>query len=74
MQSAEETFLGIKAIVELLQDRRPEMKILLLGIFPRATNPEHPQRTRNKEINSLAKTLTDSKNIHYLDISKSFLD
>ena len=74
MQSAEETFLGIKAIVELLQDRRPEMKILLLGIFPRATNPEHPQRTRNKEINSLAKTLADSKNIHYLDISTSFLD
>ncbi|MCH2025729.1 MAG: sulfatase-like hydrolase/transferase [Verrucomicrobiales bacterium] len=74
MQNAEETFLGIKAIVDLLQDRRPKMKILLLGIFPRATNPEHPQRTRNKEINSLAKTLADSKNIHYLDISTRLLD
>lgn len=74
MQDAEETFLGIKAIVDLLQDRRPEMKILLLGIFPRATNPEHPQRKRNNEINSLAKTLADSKNIHYLDISPKFLD
>ncbi|HAA88201.1 MAG TPA: acetylglucosamine-6-sulfatase [Verrucomicrobiales bacterium] len=74
MQNAEETFLGIKAIVDLLQDRRPKMKILLLGIFPRATNPEHPQRIRNNEINSLAKTLADSKNIHYLDISTRLLD
>jgi len=74
MQNAEETFLGIKAIVDLLQDRRPKMKILLLGIFPRATNPKHPQRIRNNEINSLAKTLADSKNIHYLDISTRLLD
>ncbi|MBA71467.1 MAG: acetylglucosamine-6-sulfatase [Verrucomicrobiales bacterium] len=74
MQNAEETFLGIKAIVDLLQDRRPKMKILLLGIFPRATNPEHPQRIRNNEINSLSKTLADSKNIHYLDISTRLLD
>ena len=74
MQDAGETFLGIKAIVDLLQDRRPEMKILLLGVFPRATNPDHPQRVRNNEINALAKTLADSKNIHYLDVSKSFLN
>ena len=74
MQEAGETFLGIKAIVDLLQDRRPEMKILLLGVFPRATNPDHPQRIRNNEINALAKTLADSKNIHYLDVSKSFLN
>ena len=74
MQDAEETFLGIKSIVDLLQDRRPNMKILLLGIFPRAIDPGHPQRIRNNKINELAKTLANSTSIDYLDISESFLD
>lgn len=74
MQGAEETFLGIKSIVDLLQDRRPNMKILLLGIFPRAIDPGHPQRIRNNKINELAKTLANSTSVDYLDISESFLD
>ena len=74
MQDAEETFLGIKSIVNLLQDRRPNMKILLLGIFPRAIDPGHPQRIRNNKINELAKTLANSISVDYLDISESFLD
>ena len=74
MQDAEETFLGIKSIVDLLQDRRPNMKILLLGIFPRAIDPGHPQRIRNNKINELAKTLANSTSVDYLDISESFLD
>lgn len=74
MQNSEETYLGIKSIIDLLQDRRPNMKILLLSIFPRATKPEDPQRIRNNEINELSKSLANSKNIHYLDVSESFLD
>ena len=74
MQNSEETYLGIKSIIDLLQDRRPSMKILLLSIFPRAIEPEDPQRIRNNEINELSKSLADSKNIHYLDVSESFLD
>ena len=65
---------GIKAIVDLLQDRRPEMKILLLGVFPRSINSKDPKRIRNREVNEKIKGLADSKNIHFLDISNKFLN
>jgi lysophospholipase L1-like esterase len=74
MQESDETASGIKAIVDLLQDRRPEMKILLLGVFPRSINSNDPQRIRNREVNEKIKGLADSKNIHFLDISNKFLN
>ena len=74
MQESNETASGIKAIVDLLQDRRPEMKILLLGVFPRSINSKDPQRIRNREVNEKIKGLADSKNIHFLDISNKFLN
>lgn len=73
-QESDETASGIKAIVDLLQDRRPEMKILLLGVFPRSINPNDSQRIRNQEVNKKIKGLADSKNIHFLDISDKFLN
>jgi beta-glucosidase len=74
MQESDETASGIKAIVDLLQDRRPEMKILLLGVFPRSINSNDPQRIINREVNEKIKGLADSKNIHFLDISNKFLN
>ena len=74
MQESDETASGIRAIVDLLQDRRPEMKILLLGVFPRSINSNDPQRIRNREVNEKIKGLADSKNIHFLDISNKFLN
>ncbi len=73
MNPAAETAAGIKAIIDLLRDRRPEMEILLLGIFPRGDQPEDQMRLRNEEINAIAKTYADGEKIHYLDLSKSFL-
>ena len=74
MQPAAETAAGIRAIVGLLRDRRPEMEILLLGVFPRGALPDDKMRKRNEEINALAKTYADGEKIHYLDVSGSFLD
>jgi len=73
MQKADETASGIKAIVSLLRDRRPKMKILLLGIFPRGTQAADPKRKLNEAINALAAELADNQHIHYLDISRKFL-
>ena len=72
MQNSEETYLGIKSIIDLLHYRRPNMKIFYTEFSGAKT--EDPQRIRNNEINELSKSLADSKNIHYLDVSESFLD
>ncbi len=73
MQKAEETATGIRRIVDLLRDRRPKMKILLLGVFPRDARPDGEKRKLNEEVNAIAKSFTDGKHVHFLDIGKSFL-
>ena len=74
MQAADETAAGIGRVVELLRDRRPDTKILLLGIFPRDEKPDGEKRVRNAEVNALIKELADGQQVHYLDLATTFLD
>ena len=70
----EQTADGIKQILELLQDRKPNAKILLLSIFPRAPKPEDGLRQLNEQINARIKTFADSDRIQWLEVSNAFLD
>ena len=71
--TAEEIADGIIAICGKLRKELPEMKILLLGIFPRAEKP-CPQREKNEKASELASVIADGKMIHYLDIGGEFLE
>ena len=71
--SAEQTAEGVKKIVETLRNRLPEMKILVLGIFPRGETPADPMRQTNAAINAKISKLADGEHVHYLDIGKTFL-
>ncbi|MEP2776256.1 MAG: sulfatase/phosphatase domain-containing protein [Luteolibacter sp.] len=71
---AVETADGIRLIVELLRDRKPDAEILLLSVFPRGENPEDPLRKINDGINDIIKDLADGEKIHWLDMSDVFLD
>jgi arylsulfatase A-like enzyme/lysophospholipase L1-like esterase len=73
LRPAAETADGIRQIVELLRDRRPNMKILLLAIFPRGASADDPQRLRNREINDLVKPLADGSSVTFLDLAPTFL-
>ena len=73
MDPAVDTAAGIKTIIEKLRQKQPEMKVLVLGVFPRGEKAEDPMRVRTNEINILLPRLADDKNIFFLDISKTFL-
>ncbi len=70
--TAEEIADGIIAICKRLRDKLPEMKILLLAIFPRGHEPSI-QRQKNATASLLASKIADGKMIHYLDINEVFL-
>jgi len=72
--SAEQIAGGIKAIVAELQKQKPEMKILLLGVFPRSAKPTDKIRDKIKEINTTIAKLADDKKVFYKDIGEKFLD
>jgi lysophospholipase L1-like esterase len=70
---AKHTAEGVAAIITLLREKQPQMKILLLGIFPRGATPEDKMRQQNEATNQLIAKLADGKTVHYLDISGAFL-
>ena len=72
--SPEDTFAGIKAIVEYLRQIRPEAKIMLLAIFPCHERPDDPIRGKIKQCNEKIKTLADYKNVYYADLGGTFLE
>ena len=68
-----ETAAGIKAIVDRLDKKLPETKVLLLAIFPRGAAPDDKLRKINDGINELSSKLADNERVFYLDINQTFL-
>ncbi len=71
---AADTAAGVKAIVEKLRTKQPQMKVLVLGVFPRGATAEDPARVRTNEINALLPALADGKEVFFMDIGKTFLE
>lgn len=71
--TAEEIGDGITAIVQKLRTSLPEMKVLLLSIFPREEKPGEVRDKLAKASAIAAKTAQDDM-VWYLDINREFLD
>lgn len=66
---------GITAIVHEIHKQQPQIKVLLLGIFPRSQKASDPIRDKIKDINKIIAKLDDGgKTVRYLDIGDKFLD
>lgn len=72
--SSEAMAEGIQAIVEKLRAKQPQMKVLVLAIFPRGPNPEDRRRQVNIKTNERIAKLADDKNVFFLDIGPKFLE
>jgi len=72
--NAEQTTEGVSAIIKLLKQKQPQMKILLLAIFPRGANKDDNKRQLNEAINKRIAKLADDKTVYYLDINQKFLE
>lgn len=71
--TAEQTAEGVSAIIKLLREKQPQMKILLLGIFPRGADANDDKRKQNIATNAIISKLADGQSVHYMDISETFL-
>ena len=80
--SAEQIAGGIKAIIDELKKQKPDMKILLLGVFPRAGGikkedtvaPADKLNPKIKAVNDIVAKYADDKTVFYKDIGSSFLN
>ena len=71
--TSEEIAEGVKAIVEKLRTKLPEMKVLVLAIFPRGADNNDAKRQINQKANEIIAELADGKNVFFLDINQKFL-
>lgn len=71
--TAEEIAEGDAAIVKKLREKLPNMKILLLGVFPREEKPGEI-RAKLAQVNTLIAKLDDGKMVRFLDIGPKFLE
>ncbi|MDF1811771.1 MAG: platelet-activating factor acetylhydrolase IB subunit [Verrucomicrobiales bacterium] len=72
--TAEETAKGVEEIIKTLREKQPQMKILLLAIFPRGADNSDPMRKQNQATNQLISKLADNEHVYFLDINKAFLE
>lgn len=72
--SAEDVAAGIKRIIEIVKEKHPESKILLLPIFPRAENAKHNHRIKNEKTNAIIKGYVDGKTVLWCDFNDKFLE
>ena len=72
--SAEEIAQGVTAIVNLLKEKEPQAKILLLAIFPRNATAANAIRIKLNQTNEIIAKLDDGKQVKYMNINDKFLD
>ncbi len=65
---------GVTADVAAVHAKLPGTKILLLGIFPRATSPNDSARLKIKHVNEVLSKLDGIDKVKYLDIGSKFLE
>ncbi len=70
--TGDEIGAGVTAIVELLREKLPTTKLLLLAIFPRREKPTE-ERAVLARANAIISALADDKNIFYMDVNHLFL-
>jgi lysophospholipase L1-like esterase len=72
--SPEQIAEGVTVIVKQLREKLPEMKIILLAVFPRGENKVDKRRQVNEGANAIFAKLDDGKSVFYLDIGEKFLE
>ena len=69
-----ETAEGIETIIDEIQERLPDTKIILHAIFPRGATADDRMRKVNEEINEMLPGVAKRKGTEFLDINYLFVE
>ena len=65
---------GIEKILDELESRLPDTRVLLLAIFPHGVQPDNLMRRLNNRINEHIADFDNRDLVRYIDINDAFLD
>ena len=70
----EDIAAGIRRVLDVIAEKQPQAKTLLLPIFPFGDVPEHANRVNNEKANALIKGYADGQKVIWVDFNAKFLD
>jgi len=73
MNTAEEIAEGIRTICLRIRSKVPSAQIVLMAVFPREKDPQHPRRALINETNKLLEAFAKENQLKYLDIGPKLL-
>lgn len=65
---------GIQACAKAIKTKLPESHLIILGVFPRGEQADHPLRARIQNINQQIASLGEFEGITFRDIGPTFLE
>lgn len=65
---------GIRAILDLIAQKQPQAKIILLPLFPKGPTPDDEGRRFTVEVNRLIRPFADGRRIVWCDFTARFLE
>lgn len=73
MNTAAEIAEGVQTVCLRIRSKLPNTKIILMAIFPREKDPDHPRRRLIVEANRILRDFATSHQLTFLDIGPQFL-
>ena len=70
----EQTAAGIRRILDLIAEKQPQAKVILLPVFPFGASREDPKRIINDAVNAKIRGYADGEKVIWLDFTDRFLD
>ena len=65
---------GIRRVLDVIAEKQPQAKTLLLPIFPFGDGPQHPNRINNEAVNAIIRGYADGEKVIWVDFNSKFLD
>jgi len=69
----EQAAQGVKLILDVIKEKQPQARVLLVSVFPRADQEQAVINDRVQALNALLARFADDKQVKYLDIYNKFL-
>lgn len=74
MEKPENIAKGVEKILDLVQQKAPNAKVLLQAIFPRGEKIDDGLRVNNKRVNELLEKLAEQKQVMFANFNSAFLE
>ena len=73
-EPVEDIAKGVRRVLDVIAEKQPQAKTLLLPIFVRGEGPANARRVANEKVNAIIKGYADGDKVIWCDFNKKYLD